>query len=234
MSSKSVENSYFRTLFKRRWGTWAVAGLAAIGLNLVIFALVPYMLDADPDIKTYKKVASGINVIRMQEQEPEEPEPEPKEEKKEEEKEEKPEPKKEAAAKKPEQPEMSVPFDVNPRLPAGPNSLELPEMTKPQAYSPKDRFSAGELDRPLTPVSRISPTYPLQAKRRNLEGWVKVRFVVDKQGRVKDVTILEQEPEEVFDKAVRDCVSRWRFEPGTVGGTKVKTEAETTIRFELD
>lgn len=231
MRGKEPDNSYFRLLFRRRRGAWAMAAAAAAVLNLAIFALVPYLLEADPEIKTYKKIASGINVIRMQE--PEEPEPEPKEEEKEKE-EEKPDPKKEAAAKKPAQPEMTVPFDINPRLPAGPDSLELPEMTKPQAYSPKDMFSAGELDRPLTAVSRIPPTYPLRAKRRDIQGWVKVRFVVDKQGRVREVSILEQEPQGVFDKAVRDCVSRWRFEPGTVGGAKVKTVAETTIRFELD
>lgn len=230
MRGKEPDNSYFRVLFRRRRGAWAMAAAAAAALNLAIFALVPYLLEADPEIKTYKKIASGINVIRMQE--PEEPEPEPKEE--EEKEEEKPDPKKEAAPKKTAQPEMTVPFDINPRLPAGPDSLELPEMTKPQAYSPKDMFSAGELDRPLTAVSRIPPTYPLRAKRRDIEGWVKVRFVVDKQGRVREVTILEQEPDGVFDKTVRNCVSRWRFEPGTVAGVKVKTVAETTIRFELD
>ncbi len=234
MKAKEPDNSYFRMLFKRRRGAWAVAAAAAAALNLAIFALVPYILDTDPEIKTYKKVASGVNVIRMQEPEPEEPEPEPKEQEKKEEEEKKPEPEKEAAAKKPEQPEMTVPFDVNPRLPAGPGSLEVPEMAKPQKYSPGDKFSAGELDRPLTAVSRMQPTYPMRAKRRNIEGHVKVKFVVDKEGRVEDVTILEEEPEGVFDKAARDSVSKWRFEPGTVGGSKVKTVAETTIRFELD
>ncbi|MFO7860492.1 MAG: energy transducer TonB [Desulfosalsimonas sp.] len=231
MSGKEPDNSYFRMLFRRRRGAWAIAAAAAAVLNLAVFALVPYLLEADPEIKTYKKIASGINVIRMQE--PEEPEPEAKAEEKEEQEEE-PEPKKEAAAKKPAQPEKTVPFDINPRLPAGPNSMEVPEMARPKAYSPKDRFSAGELDQPLTAVSRTPPTYPMRAKRRDIEGWVKVRFVVDKQGKVGEVTILEQEPDGVFDKAVRNCVSRWRFKPGTVGGTKVKTVAETTIRFELD
>lgn len=232
MKEKAPDNPYFRMLFKRRRGAWAMAAVAAAGLNLAIFALVPYLLDTDPEIKTYEKIASGVNVIRMQAPEPEEPETEPKEEEKEEE--EKPEDRQEPAAKKPEQPEMTVPFDINPRLPAGPGSLEVPEMAQPRAYSPGDKFSAGDLDQPLTAFSRMPPTYPMRAKRRGIEGWVKVRFVVDKDGKVEDVTILEQEPKGVFDKAVRGCVSRWRFEPGTVGGTKVKTVAETTIRFELD
>lgn len=233
MSRKEPDNPYFRMLFRQRRGSLAIAVVAAAVLNLAIFALVPNLLETDPAIKTYKKIASGINVIRMKEPEPEEPETEPKEEKQEEE-EQKPRPKKKTAAKKPPRPEMSVPFDINPRLPAGPGSLKVPEMAEPQAYSPKDKFLPGELDRPLTAVYRIAPNYPMQAKRRNIEGHVKVRFVVDKQGRVGDVTILEQEPEGVFDKAVRDCVSKWRFEPGTVGGTRVKTLAETTIRFKLD
>ncbi|MGM0404242.1 MAG: energy transducer TonB, partial [Thermodesulfobacteriota bacterium] len=87
---------------------------------------------------------------------------------------------------------------------------------------------------PLTAVSRMPPVYPMNAKRRNIEGWVRVRFIVDKEGTVEDIEILEEKPPGVFDRAVIDCVSGWRFNPGTVGGVPVRTVAETTIRFELD
>jgi len=95
-------------------------------------------------------------------------------------------------------------------------------------------FAAGDLDAPLTVISRIPPVYPLHAKQRGIKGWVQVRFVVQEDGRVTDITIQESQPAGVFDASVLRSVAGWRFKPGTVAGTPVKAWAETTIRFELE
>lgn len=232
MARQRSDSPYQKMLQKRRLGAWAVAVLGAAGLNLVLFSLVPYLLSSEPEFKTYEEVASNVRMVRMQEPEPEEPEPSEPEEEEQEEQE--PEPKEEPSRQQPQTAEMSLPFDVNPRLPSGPQSLEMPRMKTSQVSAPSDKVSAGDLDQPLSAVSKVPPRYPMSAKRKNVEGWVKVRFVVDKDGKVQEVKVLEEEPEGVFGKAVRDCVSRWRFEPGTVGGVSVKTVAETTVRFELD
>lgn len=70
-------------------------------------------------------------------------------------------------------------------------------------------------------------------QKRGIEGWVKVKFLVNESGRVDSVDVLDCSPEKIFDDAVVACVSSWRFEPGTVDGTPVNVWAETTIRFEL-
>ena len=44
---------------------------------------------------------------------------------------------------------------------------------------------------------------------------------------------MESKPPGIFDKSVIQCVSGWRFKPGTIEGMAVKAWAETTIRFEL-
>lgn len=232
MAKQAPDSPYQRMLQQRRLWAWAAALVGAAGLNLVLFALVPYLLSSEPEIKTYQESVSNVRVVRMQQPEPEEPEPlEPEQEEQEEQE---PEPRKEPAQQKPEPTRMSLPFDVNPRLPSGPQSLELPRMMTSNVSQPVDKVSSGDLDQPLRAVSRVPPRYPMSAKRRNIEGWVKVRFVVDRKGEVQEIKIVDEQPEGVFGKAVRRCVSRWRFEPGTVGGVAVKTEAETTIRFELD
>lgn len=216
-------------IFHRRWVAWGIAAAVAAALNLLLFALIPYLLSADPEKPEYEQIVSGISVIRMPEPEPEEPRPieQP-------EKEERPEP--EAAASRPEPVEMQMqlPFEINPRLPAGPQTIELPPMMARDMALSQKTFSAGDLDQPLTAVSRMPPVYPMSAKRRNIEGWVNVRFVVNEEGEVENVSILEEQPPGVFDRAVIDCVSAWRFRPGTIGGIPVRTVAETTIRFELD
>jgi protein TonB len=62
---------------------------------------------------------------------------------------------------------------------------------------------------------------------------VKVRFLVNTQGMVETVDIVEAQPEDTFEKSVIAAVSRWRFSPGTVEGVPVNTRVTTTIRFEL-
>ena len=96
-----------------------------------------------------------------------------------------------------------------------------------------DVFNVSDLDRPLITLSRIPPVYPMQAKRMGVEGWVKVRFVVTDRGTVERVTMVDACPPEVFDRSVTQCVSGWRFKPGTVEGMPVNTWAETTVTFHL-
>jgi periplasmic protein TonB len=214
-----------------RTKNWVLAAAGAIALNLGLFALMPYLLSSDPEKPYYEKIVSNIRIIRMQEETIEEPEPmEPPAQKDEQE----PEPEPSAPLQRPVDIEMSLPFEINPRLPSGPHTVELPPMMMSGVSISRDMFSAADLDHPMTAVSRIPPVYPMNARRRNIEGWVSVRFVVDKDGRVESVAILEEKPPGVFDRAVIDCVSAWRFNPGTIGGVPVRTVAETTIRFELD
>ena len=80
----------------------------------------------------------------------------------------------------------------------------------------------------------MPPVYPPSAKRRGIEGWVKVRFVVNPRGEVQDVSIVDAKPPGVFDDSVTRCVFGWRFQPGTVDGTPVSAWVETTVRFELE
>jgi periplasmic protein TonB len=76
--------------------------------------------------------------------------------------------------------------------------------------------------------------YPVQARSRGIEGWVKVAFIVDEAGRVDDITILDAEPKGLFDRSVERCVRGWRFKPGTVEGMPVKAKVETVVQFELE
>ena len=96
-------------------------------------------------------------------------------------------------------------------------------------------FSPGDLDQPLTVLSRIPPVYPFKAKTRGIEGWVDVEFVVTEQGLVRKRSKFSQaQPEKIFDKNVIQCLPAWRFKPGTISGEVVRTRVRTRICFELD
>jgi len=66
----------------------------------------------------------------------------------------------------------------------------------------------------LVPVSRVTPDFPREALALGLTaGDVKARLTVDASGNVVEVEIVEAS-HRTFDRAVRDALSRWRFEPG--------------------
>jgi len=94
-------------------------------------------------------------------------------------------------------------------------------------------FEAGDLDQPPRVIVHTAPLYPTQAQMREIEGFVEVRFLVDDQGRVSNITVLNASPPGLFDDAVVRAVGTWRFDPGRIDGRAVASWVETTIRFEL-
>jgi periplasmic protein TonB len=233
MAAQAEYTTYLDTLNRRNWGTWAWAAAIALAMNLTLFAIMPYLLQRQPAKPDYEQLVSHINVIRMQRPDSavrrktvKPPESAKKKE----------EPPSRPPSRQPLQAKLTLPFEINPRLPGGPATLDLPPPATAAFHMSgmQDAFGLGDLDGPLTPLGRIPPVYPMAAKRRGIQGWVKVKFVVNEQGVVERITIVDAQPAGMFDQSVIRCVSKWRFKPGTVEGLPVKAWVETTIRFELE
>jgi len=233
MNRQSEAAAYFENLIHRDWLTWLWAGLAALTLNLALFAAMPHLLHPVKSKPAFEQLVAQINVIRIKRPETpvkrktdKPPEPPPTQKRR------SPEP----TAQKLLATKMTLPFSVNPRLPATPGALHLPvqPMEMPDMMDAGEIFAAGDLDSPLTVLARMPPIYPLQAKRRGIEGWVRIQLIINENGGVEDVEVVASEPPGVFDQSVIRCVSGWRFRPGTVEGMAVKARAETTIRFKLE
>ncbi len=208
---------------------WCKAALVAAALNLALYLLMPALIATTPDKPAFETLVPQISLTRLRPPEPHKPpapvkppEPKPLE---------RPKP---TTTPLPT-PKLQLPFELNPRLPSSSTTLDLPPMETalPQGNF-SETFSVGQLDGPLTSLVQIPPIYPHSAKRRNIEGWVKVRFVVDENGTVGKVSVLAAKPEGVFEQSVLRCVSGWRFKPGTVGGVAVKALVEQTITFKLE
>ena len=99
---------------------------------------------------------------------------------------------------------------------------------------PKIRFNSDELDRQPERISQIEPVYPYRAKRKGIEGVVAVKFLVDRSGAVKELTVTGSNPKGVFDATVIKTLGKWRFKPGRKDGKTVETWLKTKIRFKLD
>ena len=66
----------------------------------------------------------------------------------------------------------------------------------------------------LKPISRDAPDFPREAIAAGItKGVVSARIHVDASGKVTAVDILGGQPQHVFDRAVRNALSRWQFEP---------------------
>ncbi len=214
---------------------WIFAILLSLLLNMGMFGLLPGLFDRNPMKPDPLDRSQMVNFVRMKRLEP------PVEKKRIKKEIERKEPEKKRIPKKTVHPRhvkkrrIDLPFEINPKLPAGPGSPRIPSMEMVSIGAPelKPTYEMNEIDNPLTPLAKAPPIYPLRARRRSIEGWVKVRFLVTEEGGVDKIEILESKPKKIFDSSVVRCVSTWRFSPGKVEGTPVKTWARTTVRFEL-
>ena len=72
-------------------------------------------------------------------------------------------------------------------------------------------------------VKKVPPDFPREAAQKGIStGVVKAKLSIDANGSVTDVEILEAEPKRVFDRAVKQALMEWKFEPGEKATHEVK------------
>lgn len=78
------------------------------------------------------------------------------------------------------------------------------------------------------------PRYPLTALRRGIEGYVTVKLLINEQGRVQEVKILDWRGDESFVDAVMEGVRQYRYEPMMRGGKPMSFWGTRQIRFKIE
>ncbi|MCA3271807.1 MAG: energy transducer TonB [Roseomonas sp.] len=78
------------------------------------------------------------------------------------------------------------------------------------------------------------PPYPESSRRRGEEGVVRVELLVDPNGRVADVRILESSGFGTLDAAAVQAVRDWRFRPAQRAGVPVAGSITTAVHFRLE
>jgi periplasmic protein TonB len=82
-------------------------------------------------------------------------------------------------------------------------------------------------------LNNPKPVYPAAARRRGMEGVVRLEVEVSADGRPLAVAVKESSGFRVLDVAAREAVEHWRFEPARRMGRAVAATVEVPIRFEL-
>ena len=114
-------------------------------------------------------------------------------------------------------PKIGVKF-TPPTTPPGPTSMKA-------GWQP---------DGPLANIIRVKPTYPVPAAAKGLEGYVIVRFDVNSDGTVTNVTVVESS-HAIFEKAAVNAAARFRYKARVVDGVAQATHGlESRFTFEME
>ena len=79
-------------------------------------------------------------------------------------------------------------------------------------------------------IRRVEPDYPRTALLNGIEGVVRFELVVQSDGSVTNIQLLDRDRPRVFDREVQRALRQWRFEPGA--GSNWTFQGE--IDFRLD
>ena len=90
--------------------------------------------------------------------------------------------------------------------------------------------SLADLDQRPRAIFQAAPNYPVELRKRNVEGTVQVVFLVDREGKVANPKI-ERSTNPAFERPALEAVRQWKFEAGTRNGEKVAFKMRVPITF---
>lgn len=86
---------------------------------------------------------------------------------------------------------------------------------------------------PKGPIVTVGPVYPKKAAVNRLEGWVKADLLVNEQGRIKGIKVVESSPVGIFEQAAIQSLRRWLYKPAKLDGKAVPVIYTVQLDFSL-
>jgi TonB family protein len=122
-----------------------------------------------------------------------------------------------------------TPVDLD-QLRAGGDSIEIDEsIFDVRSNSPSEIISVQEL--PI-PINTPDPVYPDLARSQGVEGEVRVRAFITKDGKVSEVVVVDGNW--VLHEAAIAAVKKWTFKPALQQHKPVPVWVEIPLEFSLD
>jgi protein TonB len=113
---------------------------------------------------------------------------------------------------------------VQPLVPPSP----LPPIANPVTTGP------GSIDvrEPIQeqPVSQLLPRYPVKAQVREIEGRVRLTITIMPDGSVRDVRVMNANPQGYFEAEAVRAVQQWRYKPSGVIRTNVVVDIDFVLK----
>jgi periplasmic protein TonB len=98
----------------------------------------------------------------------------------------------------------------------------------------KGPSAAALFDGDIVPLQCPPTTYPADARRAGLTGWVQVEFVVNPDGSVRSARAIEAQPKGLFEAAAVIAAQRCKFKPKMVDGQPVEQRGRRKWNFDLN
>jgi TonB family protein len=84
----------------------------------------------------------------------------------------------------------------------------------------------------IKPLKTAQPRYPMRARSRGIEGFVKLRFTLDERGSAKDIEVADAFPEDIFNRAAIKALKKWKFDVSS--GESTSRKLTQTFDFNLN
>jgi len=125
-----------------------------------------------------------------------------------------------------DQPPPEVQFDEPVTPPA-----EVPIPASANAVTGTQQQGAPAKD--LKTANRVDPTYPPASRRAGEQGTVRLKVLVDTNGRASNVEVTQGSGFARLDQAAVEAVRKWRFEAATDGEKKIQAYTQVAVTFKL-
>jgi TonB family protein len=121
---------------------------------------------------------------------------------------------------------------------------EVPQLARPEKRTTLEEFrreqaaatsTTGVYDpRSNVPTLRVQPEFPARALERRKEGMVALSFMIEPDGTVSDVEVVDTVAGYLFQRPSLGAIRQWRFEPRLRNGQRVRAPACHEFIFHVD
>lgn len=81
-------------------------------------------------------------------------------------------------------------------------------------------------------IHKVAPEYPKKARKKRVEGAVRLHAIIRKDGTVRDLTVISGDP--LLTDAALKAVRQWRYEPMRINGEPVEVDTTIDVFFNLN
>jgi len=109
------------------------------------------------------------------------------------------------------------------------STSETPTLEQPKQLTAPEGDTA-KLVQPVL-IERTEPVYPPLAKAANVQGTIRLKVMVNKEGIVTDSRLISGPP--LLAGAAASAVHDWKYKPATTDGQPIECWLPVEIRFTL-
>ena len=81
-------------------------------------------------------------------------------------------------------------------------------------------------------INRVLPKYPISAAKKGHEGWVRVSFIVEPDGKTSNPIIQASSGGKSFEKAALKAIKNWRYSPAIENGKAIQ-QCENAVQLDF-